>query len=594
MSALRQALDDLKDNPEQWEAYQQRGHCAVLAPPGSGKTKLLTTKAVWLANNLLGPSQGLACVTLTNAAANELRTRIRALGQPVGHAVSVGTVHSFVMSHIIRPFSAPAGHPEWAGYTLAPRQVARDAMIHAINLAFPAGADTRYVASTISRNRKMCLTDEEWQTAGPFMRDAAEAFERLLRQQNYIDFDGAVRVAVDLVEQHPFVQTVLNARFPYLMIDEYQDLAPGLHRIVSALSIDEGKSTLFAVGDPDQAIFGFTGTRPELLLELADRSDVHRVDLRINYRCGAVIAQAAQRILGTDVQPHTMRGGGAVTVQYEPNGLTAQADYIAERIRALCAEGAQLREIAVLAPQNDDCAAIVEVLRGHGIPASWNTGAYDSSPLTIVIEAFAAWAACGREDCGHHLGDLLDQWQHLGDWDAFRAATDGIVDLLLHTTTGSNAAVFVEAIATAIDASALSSTLRDDDAAAFTRMRAALADGGAMAGYTVEQLGRLRLRDGRVEVSSMTSSKGLEFDHVFIAAVEQGRLPYYSSGYQTVAWLEDRRKFYVSFTRARESVAVVYSGWYLAPFGVKRDGPSVFLFESGLLARPGRQTPPDC
>jgi DNA helicase II / ATP-dependent DNA helicase PcrA len=191
MSALRQALDDLNTNPEQWEAYEHEGHCAVLAPPGSGKTKLLTTKAVWLANNALTPSQGIACVTLTNAAANELRTRIRALGQPVGHTVSVGTVHSFAMSHIIRPFAAAAGHPEWAGYTLAPRQVARAALTQAINLAFPAGADTRYVDSTISRNRKMCLTEEEWQGAGPYIRDAANAYERLLRQQNHIDFDGA-------------------------------------------------------------------------------------------------------------------------------------------------------------------------------------------------------------------------------------------------------------------------------------------------------------------------------------------------------------------------------------------------------------------
>lgn len=585
MSALRQALDDLNTNPQQWEAYQHEGHCAVLAPPGSGKTKLLTTKAVWLANNALTPSQGIACVTLTNAAANELRTRIRALGQPVGRTISVGTVHSFAMSHIIWPFAAAAGHPEWAGYTPAPRHVAQAAMNQAINLAFPAGVDTRYVDKTISRNQKMCLTEEEWQGVGPYIRDAADTYEMLLRQRNFVDFDGAVRVAVDLVEQYPFVQTVLNARFPYLMIDEYQDLAPGLHRIVSALSIGAGKSTLFAVGDPDQAIFGFTGTRPELLLELADRPDVHRVDLQINYRCSAVIAEAARRILGTKVQPHTMRGGGAVTVQCEPAGLTAQADYIAGRIGELRAEGARLHEIAVLAPQNDDCSAIVEVLRGHGVPAAWSTGAYDSSPLTIVIEAFAAWAVCGREDSGHRLGDLLDQWQHLGDWNAFRAATDDIVNLLLHSMADSSAAAFVEAIAAALDPPELSSTLRDDDVAALTRMRAAFTAGGAMGGSTVEQLGRFRLRDGRVEVSSMTSSKGLEFDHVFIAAVEQGKLPYYSSKYQTPPWFEDRRKFYVSFTRARESVDVVYSGWYRAPFGVKRDGPSAFLFESGLVAR---------
>ena len=111
-----------------------------------------------------------------------------------------------------------------------------------------------------------------------------------------------------------------------------------------------------------------------------------------------------------------------------------------------------LHEIAVLAPQNDDCSAIVQVMRGHGIPAAWNTSDYDTTPLTMVIEAFAAWAACGREASGHRLGDLLDQWQHLGDWEAFRAVTDGIVDLLLRTTANSNAGDFVSAIAVVLDA----------------------------------------------------------------------------------------------------------------------------------------------
>ncbi len=584
MSKLRQAVDDLRTNAEQWEAYEHDGHCAVLAPPGSGKTKLLTTKAVSLANSALAPGQRLACITLTNAAANELRTRIRALGQPVGRRLSVGTVHSFAMSQIIRPLAAAAGHPDWAGYTLAPRQVARAAMTRAISHSFPRDADTRYVESTISRHRKMCLREEEWQGAAPYIRDAANTYDRLLRDQNYTDFDGAIRVAVDLIEQYPFVRTVLSARFPYLLIDEYQDLAPGLHRIVSALSINDGKSTLFAVGDPDQAIFGFTGTRPELLLELADRSDVHRVDLRINYRCGAVIAETAQRILGTDAQPHTMRGGGVVTVQHEPQGLAAQANYIARRIVELRDGGAALHEIAILAPQNDDCSTIVEVLRGHGIAAAWHVPEYDSTPLTMLVEAFAAWSACGREGSGHRLGDLLDLWQHLGDWEAFRAATDSIVDLLLTTPADSSASDFVEAIASVLSERELSSALRDDDVDAFTRMRAALTAGGPMAENTVNQLGKLHLRDGRVEVSSMTSSKGLEFDHVFIAAVEQGRLPYYLSRYQSPAWYEDRRKFYVSFTRARESVDVVYSGWYRTSWGVKREGPSVFLRESGLLA----------
>jgi len=81
----------------------------------------------------------------------------------------------------------------------------------------------------------------------------------------------------------------------------------------------------------------------------------------------------------------------------------------------------------------------------------------------------------------------------------------------------------------------------------------------------------------------MSSSKGLEFDHVFIVALEEGKLPFFASAKGSAEWAEDRRKFYVSFTRARESVDVLYSGWYETPYGTKRNGPSVFLREAGLV-----------
>jgi DNA helicase-2/ATP-dependent DNA helicase PcrA len=259
MARLRQAVTELETNPEQWEAFQHQGHCVVLAPPGSGKTKLLTTKAVWLANNAVATSRGLACITLTNPAAAELRARIRRLGQPVGRTISVGTVHSFAWSSIIRPFATAAGFPEWSRYTLAPRQQANAAMREAIRRVFDQNENIRYVDSTIKRNRKLSLTEQEWKTAGSNIREAALEYERLLRGEDYVDFDSVVAMAVHLVEQHPFVRTVLHARYPYLMVDEYQDLAPGLHRIVTSLSLDEGQSTLFASETPIRRFTGGPG-----------------------------------------------------------------------------------------------------------------------------------------------------------------------------------------------------------------------------------------------------------------------------------------------------------------------------------------------
>lgn len=585
MSGLRGAMDELETNAEQWEAFQHDGHCVVLAPPGSGKTKLLTTKAVWLANNAIEPGRGLACITLTNPAQAELRTRIRRLGQTVGRTVVVGTVHSFAWSHIIRPFASAAGFPEWSKFTLAPRSEGSGAMREAIHRVLGSHKDTRFVDSVVKRNRKLCLTEEEWDLTGTDFRSVALEYERLLRSKDYVDFDDVIAMAARLVEEHPFVRTVLHARYPYLMVDEYQDLAPGLHRIVTALSFDGGSTTLFAVGDPDQAIYGWTGTRPELLLELAEHESVHRVELRINYRCGALIAAAGRRILGGNgPEALTIRGGGSVTAQCEPGGLSAQANYIANRILELQTHGVPLHEVAVMAPTHDDCDELATALRRHDIPVAWRADTYSSTPLTITLESLAAWVSWGREDSGYKLGDLLDQWQQLGDWEALRASTDDVVAVLLGAAAATPAGEFIETVVAVMESTGALHALRSDDANELVHMREALSPSGVMAGFSVEDLGRLRLRNGRVEVSTMSASKGLEFDHVFIAALEQGKIPFFSSTRGSASWTEDRRKFYVSFTRARETVEVLFSGWYMTKWGSRKsNGPSIFLRESGLV-----------
>lgn len=585
MARLRQAMADLETNPGQLEAFRHDGHCVVLAPPGSGKTKLLTTKAVWLANNAGVPGQGLACITLTNPAAAELRTRIKWLGQSVGNSFVVGTVHAFAWSHIIRPFASVGGFPEWSNFALAPRDEANGAMREAIHRVYGTKADVRFVDSTVKRNRKMCLTDDEWEASGKDIRAVALEYESLLRASGYVDFDDVVAMAVQLVEEHSFVRTVLHARYPYLLVDEYQDLAPGLHRIVTALSLTEGRTTLFAVGDPNQSIYGWTGTRPELLLELADHESVHRVELRMNYRCGSRIAAAGSRILGGDgSETVTVREGGSVSTHCEPGGLKVQADYIASRVLQLRASGVPLHEIAVLAPTNDDCNELVNALRNYGIAVAWRSSAYAPTPLTILLESFAAWASCGREDSGYKLGNMLDQWQQIGDRDAQRSSIDDIVTILLSSSAATSAGTFVEAVVSVMQAAGTLNALRLDDASELNGMLKALDSFGEMSHFSVQDLGSLRLRDGRVEVSTMSASKGLEFDHVFVAALEQGKLPYFASKRGSAEWEEDRRKFYVSITRARETVEMLYSGWYLTRWGArKNNGPSVFLRESGLI-----------
>lgn len=120
MSALSEAIDELRNNDRQWEAFETPAHCAVLAPPGSGKTKLLTTKlAHALVHDVVRPPRGAACITMTNEAALELRRRLRALGVRHRPNLFIGTVHAFAMSRIVAPFAAAAGQAGLAASRLA-------------------------------------------------------------------------------------------------------------------------------------------------------------------------------------------------------------------------------------------------------------------------------------------------------------------------------------------------------------------------------------------------------------------------------------------------------------------------------------------
>src|SRR5829696_2253437 len=102
MNALSKAIEELAQNESQREAFNTDGDCVVLAPPGSGKTKLLTTKlASSLSSGRMHPPRGAACITMTNEAALELRRRLRGLGINAVPNLFIGTVHSFALACVV-------------------------------------------------------------------------------------------------------------------------------------------------------------------------------------------------------------------------------------------------------------------------------------------------------------------------------------------------------------------------------------------------------------------------------------------------------------------------------------------------------------
>jgi DNA helicase-2/ATP-dependent DNA helicase PcrA len=577
-SALAQARDELRENERQWEAFTSEGHCVVLAPPGSGKTKLLTTR---LANDFLTRIKrphGAACITLTNAAADELERRLDGLGVDRRSTLFIGTVHSFALTRIVLPFAAVAGYPE-----LANPQIASDRQVDTL-LAQAVGEfydeyEGRFVDSTVKRVRRM-MDPDEWERAGGYILRVSQRFEELLREQGLIDFDDIIIRAVELVEGHAFVRRVLAARYPHLYIDEYQDLAPGLDRLVRALCFDyTANAELFAVGDRFQSIYGFTGSRPELLGELCERSGVTVVQLEINYRSGEEIIRISSRALGEERVIRGLREGGTVQAHEVPEGFDQQLVVIADLIKQCVASGTRYDEIALLCQANAECLTAAETLRRAGLPVFVRDDAeYRATAATGLMEALAAWAVLPRGESGYSLGQLLRRWRLF-----VHDADVALVRLLVESRERAiePAIDFVAALDNLGLKRGLANPARADDSIEMAKLRRSLAE-GKLAGITLGELAERSRALGQVYVTTMTSSKGLEFDVVVMAGIEEGKIPFFKSEGERLD--EDRRKFYVSLTRARHAVHIFYSGWFVWERSgkVNRDGPSRFIRELGL------------
>lgn len=586
MSRLSASVNDLKGNDRQWKAFTTEGHCVVLAPPGSGKTKLLTTRMAFDLMTKIPEPYGAACVTLTIAATEELRRRIDALGVPGRPTIFIGTVHSFALNRIVIPFATLVGRPELAHVSIANKAEEKTAFDAALNSVFPYRTDRRYVQSTIEINRKRFATDEAWARHSDEVREVARRYGDNLHERGLIDFIELIELAVNFVEHHRIIRKVLTARYPHLYVDEYQDLAPGLDRLVKALCFDyRSGSELFAVGDPDQAILGFTGTQPQLLIELSQRPDVTPVPLEKNYRCGQEIIRVANLVKQGKSAVIGHRGGGQVSAMYCPSGFMAQSIEAVRSVQQANGHGTPLHEIVAICPTNGQCETAANTFRNQGIPAFFrNTEYYRATQVTSFIEGCAAWSTLGRERSNYRLGALLRQWQSVIDRRWEHESDVALVELMMKFASRPDepARCLLTELLEAGLATALKRAALADDAIEAKNMAQALTS-GPLQGLSVRDLAERARKVDRVEITTMTSSKGLEFDVVLLLGIDQNRVPFFSSLNNTEDLAEERRKFYVSITRARDEVRIFYSGFVEWKKKIDRAGPSMFLREIGLL-----------
>lgn len=579
--ALAAALADLSSNAEQYDAARAR-HCVVLAGPGSGKTKTLTTAmARTLAEDVVDP-RGVACITYNNECAIELETRLAKLGVEASDRNFIGTVHSFALAQVIGPYArcVPGFLP--ADFRVATAEECKAAVETAYQEVIHDQFDphSRWGFAAEKRRRDVDRTQPPWRGQNPELADFIEAYERELRRRGLIDFDDMPLLAFRLVKDHGWIRDALSARFPVLFIDEYQDLGHALHELVLLLCFKAG-IRLFAVGDADQSIYGFIGANPELLSSLTQRAHVTTYRLRFNYRSGARIIRGSLGALGEERDYRGVDGApeGELRFWAISGGLETQAATVADKILPnLLTAGYPPDQIGILYREAWLGDKVADALDGANVPyvrADKNALVKRNSRLARFAEACAKWTAGGWRDADPRYERLLREGLSLvygglaSDIEQQRVSAQLISFLRGGIASGETTHDWLQRINRELIApwrSIARHQQQEWDQIAEMIRRTDPARGRDMPLNIFA--GRLE-GSGRVALSTLHSAKGREFDAVILFGSNDGVFPNKRDRNDTRSMREARRLFYVGVTRARRELSLVYQEHLHSPWAAE-------------------------
>lgn len=558
----------LEENEGQWAAYGSEKNCVILAGPGSGKTKTITVKIAKILEEELCKPQRLACITYSNECVGELRRRLSKLEIEDRSRVLISTVHSFALAEIIRPFAKLTKLQLPSEIRIATPSQIRKMMNKAYeDVAGHEPGD--WFPTAFDRLRRQCprKSEEQWGEASDELKDAIVQYEKSLSASDLMDFDGLVIAALRLVEDHPWVRQCLKAKFPVLVIDEYQDLGVPLHEIVVALMTKAGVR-IIAVGDPDQSVYGFTGAKPELLRQLSERRDVEDIRLKFNYRCASEIVEASKSLIddGAQMQAHSKHAGSLVIYQAGVD-VEGQAQYAFEQvIPELLRQNPSWKrgDIAFLYRTANVGTSIAAVADSLGLRYSRSDTAspIKRSRLTNWLADAARWCAGGWKNGEVSLSQLMKSWRSLRssleEGPQMLDERARIVSFLFGHRDGSLALKkwLVGLFETFIEQLFKNEPGLSEEVDKFTDLVEQAGVDGKLAHFTVEIFGNHGKHPDQINLMTLHGSKGLEFQAVFMLAVEHNRFPRYRSTQDEID--ESQRLFYVGVTRAKAWVYLMY------------------------------------
>jgi DNA helicase-2/ATP-dependent DNA helicase PcrA len=551
-------------NSEQVAAATHKGgHAIVLAGPGTGKTSTLIARHGFLCSTGVDPD-GIVAISFTKDSVEEIRKR---LGDRASTRAWIGTFHALCL-RLLKRFNVEARLSK-NFKVLDPSE--QRALFSKLGIDWDQ--DDGDLSDIIGRWKDSLITPDEADAeaarkTNSVLRKAAAHYahyEEALERLGHLDFSDLLVRATEIIERSDKVKTFVRERMPHFLVDEFQDV--NRTQVQFLFAVTNVGSKLWAVADDDQAIYGWRGGKVEYTVNFKKYfADATQYFLMTNYRCDpAVIATANTIIANNKVRVSKNLKPGR---QHKQNNIVRirsfatdreEAEWLARVLKRMIDEGANPKEIGVLFRTASVTAQLQQAMEKYDVPfaLSGTSSFWEMPEVQAMTDLLVAIERGDVSKAGRFKGarDLVETMKGSSPIETAMAVARIIGDNPIPGLASERQAGWIDTCY------ALADIMKEYDTAEDFKA------------HVVEMSARASAENSGISVTTIHSSKGLEWRQVFVIGCEATMMPHHRADDIE----EERRLFYVAITRTKGAVDLSTTK---ARFG-RAQSPSPFLAEIG-------------
>lgn len=628
-------------NLQQKEAVlHTEGPLLILAGAGSGKTKALTHRIAYLIEEKNVSPRNILAITFTNKAAREMKERIVKLCGQKGDLVWAKTFHSTCLDILRYEVTHTDFNSNFVIYDDSDQITLIKRILKSLGTSESVGKPRTFLAVISDLKNKLIQPPQSMdalknEAHGEQFAEVYRHYQRILRENNALDFDDIINETVFLFKRHPEILERYQDRFQYILVDEYQDTNYAQYQLVKLLA--KKRNNICVVGDDDQSIYRWRGADLTNILNFEQEyPNTKVIKLEKNYRSTHNILEAANGVIQNNSgrkskQLWTEKKEGEPVYLYQALDESDESFFVARQIRQMREkDSVPFKNFAILCRASAQFRSIEECLLKQSMPyqiyggikfyqrkeikdiiAYLNVVANPLDTMSLQRTIFTPKRGIGEGTWQKFLtiaseenATLYNCLQKIKQYGFNKKITTAITDYVTCIETCRNNPTWsiTEMTEYLLDKSGYRTMLEEDDSVeAETRIEylneflsittSFDADNDLKEGSLSAFLSEISLYtdldktadQDAITIMTLHAAKGLEFPVVFILGMEEGLFPHFRSLEDPEEVEEERRLCYVGITRAQEKLYLLNAEKRVLNGRFQMNEPSRFLREIPLI-----------